>query len=59
LLSHKYIIGFRGISTTDGNDLYIVTEFAENGSIYDYIEKLRKEKKTVWGFRSSCCTGSG
>jgi len=46
-LSHKYVIGFKGISARGDNDLYIVTEFVENGSLYDYLDKLRKQQQTV------------
>uniref|UniRef100_A0A8R1ETJ1 Protein kinase domain-containing protein n=1 Tax=Caenorhabditis japonica TaxID=281687 RepID=A0A8R1ETJ1_CAEJA len=36
-IRHKNIIQFYGICKASGNDFFIVTEFAERGSLYDYI----------------------
>ncbi|CAI2347784.1 unnamed protein product [Caenorhabditis sp. 36 PRJEB53466] len=36
-IRHKNIIQFYGICKSAGTDFFIVTEFAENGSLYDYI----------------------
>ncbi|KAF1761637.1 hypothetical protein GCK72_009893 [Caenorhabditis remanei] len=36
-IRHKNIIQFYGICKATGNDYFIVTEYAEKGSLYDYI----------------------
>lgn len=36
-IRHKNIIQFYGICKATGNDFFIVTEYAEKGSLYDFI----------------------
>ncbi|CAI4229175.1 unnamed protein product [Auanema sp. JU1783] len=42
-IRHRNIIEFYGISNTNSN-VYILTEYAENGSLYDYLHKIDSPK---------------
>ena len=47
MLSHKHITRFKGLAYRDPHDLFLILEYAENGSLYDYLGRIRRANSSV------------